>query len=62
MSNAEAWKTVRLQILQLHEEECGDGSCGCGCGDVPLGTVKPARMVAESQQCCEPLCGPETCG
>ena len=35
MSDAETWKTVGLQILQVHTEECGDGSCGCGCGDLP---------------------------
>jgi len=59
MSNMETWKTTGLQILQIHAEECGDGSCGCGCGDVPLGTVKTPE---KAEECCEPVCGPETCG
>lgn len=62
MNNIEKWKTIGLQILQVHSEECGDGSCGCGCGDIPLGTVKIPTRAAESQDCCEPVCGPETCG
>ena len=61
MSNVETWKTIGLQILQVHGEECGDGSCGCGCGYIPLGIVKVPEN-AEAQECCEPICGPETCG
>lgn len=60
MSSVEAWKTVSLQILQGHNEECGDGSCGCGCG--PFVSVTIPETVATAQECCEPACGPETCG
>jgi len=62
MSSVESWKTIGLQILHVHTEECGDGTCGCGCEDIPLVTVKTPEKAAESQQCCEPICGPETCG
>ncbi len=62
MSQIESWKTVGLQILHVHEEECGDGSCGCGCGEAPLGRVKVPEKTVESLECCEPACGPETCG
>jgi len=62
MSTGESWKTIGLQILQVHSEECGDGSCGCGCGDIPLVTVKVPETAAAPQECCEPVCGPETCG
>jgi len=62
MSNVETWKMIGLQILQVHTEECGDGSCGCGCGDIPLGAVKVSDTATASRDCCEPACGPETCG
>ena len=63
MSNEESWKTIGLQILHVHEEECGNGSCGCGCGDVPFVAVKKMpETAAEPESCCEPVCGPETCG
>ena len=62
MSNVETWKTIGLQILHVHSEECGDGSCGCGCNDIPLGTAKAPEKVWKSQQCYTPVCGPETCG
>ena len=62
MSNEESWKTIGLQILHVHEEECGNGSCGCGCGDIPIVTVKTREQAGESRECCEPVCGPETCG
>ncbi len=46
MSNVLDWKTLGLQILQTHVEECGDGSCGCGCGDIPGTAVKiPGKAV-----------------
>ena len=61
MSNLATWKTIGLQILHVHDEECGDGSCGCGCTDIPLATVKPEK-AGEAQECCEPVWGPETCG
>lgn len=61
MSNAEALKTTPLPILQAHGEECGDGSCGCGCG-VPFVTVEAPEEVTEIRECCEPFCGPDTCG
>ena len=61
MSNRETWKPTGLQILQVHTEECGDGSCGCGCGD-SFASAKIPETAVESQACCEPLCGPETCG
>ncbi|MBI2153584.1 MAG: hypothetical protein HYV92_14380 [Candidatus Rokubacteria bacterium] len=61
MSNVETWKTIGLQILQVHGEECGDGSCGCGCGD-PFASVKIPEKAPQSEECCEPVCGPETCG
>lgn len=61
MSTAESWKIIGLQILQVHSEECGDGSCGCGCGD-PLMTVRTPAKATEPQECCEPICGPQTCG
>jgi hypothetical protein len=62
MSTAQSWKAIGLEILQVHSEECGDGSCGCGCGDIPLVTVKVPDKAAAPQECCEPVCGPETCG
>ncbi len=62
MSNGETWKPIGLQILQVHTEECGDGSCGCGCGDIPIVAAMIPTEVAKSQECCEPVCGPETCG
>lgn len=43
MSNLETRKTIGLQILRVHDEECGDGSCGCGCTGIPLATVKPEK-------------------
>jgi hypothetical protein len=55
MSKEENWKTIGLQILPIHNEECGDGSCGCGCDPIPV------AVAAQSQECCEPACGPETC-
>jgi len=58
--SVEALKTVSLQILQGHNEECGDGSCGCGCG--PFVSVQIPEKAAESEECCAPACGPETCG
>jgi hypothetical protein len=60
MSNVETWKTIGLQILRVHTEECGDGSCGCGCG--PFASVTIPEKAAKSEECCEPVCGPETCG
>ena len=60
MSNVETWKTIGLQILHVHSEECGDGTCGCGC-NLPLGKAKSPEK-AESRECCEPVCAPETCG
>lgn len=62
MSNAKVSKTLSLPLLHVHDEECGDGSCSCGCGDIAHVTVKDAEKVVESQECCEPVCGPETCG
>lgn len=62
MSTAENWKTIGLEILQVHAEECGDGSCGCGCGDIPLAAVEMLEKAAEPESCCEPVCAPETCG
>lgn len=62
MSNIETWKTIGLQILQVHTEECGDGSCGCGCGDIPLMAVRASETAAEPQECCGPVCGPDSCG
>ena len=59
MINLETWKTLGLQILQVHSEECGDGSCGCG---EPLVSVKIRKKATETQECCEPVCGPDTCG
>lgn len=59
MSNPEALKMTLLPILQVHGEECGDGSCGCG---VPFVTVEAPEEVTESAECCEPFCGPDTCG
>ena len=61
MSNPETWKTIGLHILQVHDQECGDGSCGCGCGE-PFVSVKIPEKTAESAECCVPDCGPETCG
>lgn len=61
MGNPEDWKNIGLEILQVHAEECGDGSCGCGCGD-PLVSVKIPEKATETQECCEPVCGPDTCG
>ncbi|MBI3029193.1 MAG: hypothetical protein HYY64_06755 [Candidatus Rokubacteria bacterium] len=62
MSTAENWKTIGLEILQVHTEECGDGSCECGCADIPGGAVKIAATTEQAQECCEPACGPETGG
>lgn len=62
MSKPETIKTSRLPLLHVHGEECGDGSCGCGCSDIPLVAVKAPEKAAESEECCAPLCGPETCG
>jgi len=59
MSKEESWKTTGLQILQMHTEDCGDGSCGCGCG--PFVSVRVPEK-AEPEECCAPACGPETCG
>jgi len=61
MTNRETGKTTGLQILHVHTEECGDGSCGCGCGDLPLTTMKAPEKTSASQECCEPVCGPDTC-
>jgi hypothetical protein len=61
MRNSETWKTLGLQILQVHREECGDGSCGCGCGDSFMSEKIPEKAT-ETQECCEPVCGPDTCG
>jgi len=54
-------KGFEVQILHVHNEECGDGSCGCGCGD-PIVAAKAPEKAAESEECCEPICGPDTCG
>lgn len=62
MSTAETWKTTGLQILHTHDEECGDGSCGCGCGDIPLVTPKAVEKVGGSEEVLQPVRGPETCG
>lgn len=62
MSNVRSWKTIGLQILQLDNAECGDGSCGCGCGDIPVVAVKIPEKTSRSEECCAPVCGPETCG
>ncbi len=61
MNNVENWKTIGLQILQVHREECSDGSCGCGCGE-PFVAVKMPETAPGSQECFEPVYGPETCG
>jgi len=58
MNTVETGKTIGLQILQIHNEECGDGSCGCGCGPFVSVTI-PENAT---QDCCEPACGPQTCG
>ena len=60
MNTVEIGKTIGLQILQIHNEECGDGSCGCGCG--PFVSVTTPQAAAKSEDCCEPACGPQTCG
>ncbi|MBI4561102.1 MAG: hypothetical protein HY724_03580 [Candidatus Rokubacteria bacterium] len=62
MSNTESWKSVGLQILYVDTEECGDGSCGCGCGEIPLSTANAPEKGVEPEECCTPVCGPETCG
>lgn len=54
MRNTESWKTIGLEILQVHEEECGDGSCGCGCGESVV-SVKISEKATEPQECCEPV-------
>ncbi len=36
MSQGQEWKTVGLEILRVHHEDCGDGSCGCGCFPLQL--------------------------
>lgn len=59
MSQVQDWKTIGLQILQVHTEECGDGSCGCG--DIPTVTAKVAEKTSASEECCAPACGPESC-
>jgi hypothetical protein len=61
MNNPETWKTLGIQILQLHSEECGDGSCGCGCGELIVAAKVPEKAT-ESEECCQPICGPDTCG
>jgi hypothetical protein len=61
MSTGESWKTIGLRIFHTQRKECGDGSCGCGCGDAPFVAVKTPQKAAESE-CCELVCGPETCG
>jgi len=48
--------------LPIHGQECGDSSCDCGCADIPRGGEKSPGKVAEPQQCCQPVCGPDTCG
>lgn len=60
MSDGQDWKTVGLQILQVHTEECGDGSCGCGCGDLGLGTVKLPDQALPGISC-EPVDAPKSC-
>lgn len=61
MSNEAMAKTIHLPTLRVHGEDCGDGSCGCGCGD-PFVAFNVPQKAAESEECCEPVCGPETCG
>lgn len=61
MTVRQDWKTIGLEILRVHEEDCGDGSCGCGCGPFGLSAMKLPEKPAEPQECCEPVCGPETC-
>jgi len=61
MNYGQDWKTIGLEILRVHQEDCGDGSCGCGCGPFGLSTVKLPETPAQSQECCEPVCGPDTC-
>ncbi|MGH2768799.1 MAG: hypothetical protein ACRDIF_07585 [Actinomycetota bacterium] len=62
MSTAETLRTTGLPLFRVHAEECGDGSCGYGCGDIPVLRVKVPEKAAYSEECCEPVCGPETCG
>lgn len=61
MSHGQDWKTIGLEILRVHHEDCGDGSCGCGCGEIPLAAVKMPERAEAPGECCEPVCGPETC-
>lgn len=61
MSNEATPKTTQLLNLHLHGDECGDGRCGCGCGD-PFVSLRIPQKATASEECCEPVCGPETCG
>jgi len=43
MNTRQEWKTVGLEILETHRMDCGDGSCGCGCGPFVRGPAALAR-------------------
>lgn len=62
MSAAKTLRTTGLPLFRVHDEECGDGSCGCGCGDTPVLRAEVPEQAASSEECCQPVCGPGTCG
>jgi len=49
-----SWRTIGLEILRVHDEDCGDGSCGCGCGLTPRVTAKAAEEALEPRERCGP--------
>jgi len=58
---------IKLEVLEAEsasEAECGSGACGCGCGSAQEESDQLVTVVAgaAAEGCCEPGCGPDTCG
>jgi diaminopimelate epimerase len=58
---------IKMEVLEAEsasEAECGSGACGCGCESEQEATDQLLTVVAggSAEGCCEPGCGPDTCG
>jgi diaminopimelate epimerase len=58
---------IKLEVLEAEsasEAECGSGACGCGCASEQEAPDQLLTVVAGGSAggCCEPGCGPDTCG
>lgn len=66
MAQMDLKEGIKLEVLEsvsASESDCGTGACGCGCGPAQEESAQQVPVVAgASDSCCEPGCGPDTCG